>query len=72
MYAYYRLIMTGGLSGAAGLNVLVSRQHKFLDSVREVKSASFLSSAGQLCHMDTLLAEKLWLELFPKVWSILR
>ncbi len=32
--------MTGGLSGAAGLNVLVSRQHKFLDSVREVKSAS--------------------------------
>ena len=37
----------------------------------QVKSVSFLSAASQLCHMDTGLAEKLWLELYPRLWTIL-
>ena len=55
----------------SGLNNLVVRQHKFLDSVREVKTINFLNSTAQLCHMDISLAEKLWLDLFPRVWAIL-
>ena len=54
-----------------GLSNLVFRQHKFLDSVREVRTLLFLSATAQLCHMDTGLAERLWLDLFPRVWTIL-
>lgn len=61
-----------GMGGGSGLSVLIARQHKFLDSVREVKNASFLQAAAQLCHMDTGLAEKLWLELYPRIWTILQ
>jgi len=57
--------------GVAGLNTLVARQHKFLDSVKEIKTSVFLNAASQLCHMDTGLAEKLWLEIYIRVWSIL-
>ena len=50
---------------------MVYRQHKFLDSVREVRTLNFLNATAQLCHMDTNLAERLWLDLFPRIWTIM-
>jgi len=50
---------------------LIGRQAKFLDSVRDIKTANFLKSAAHMCHMDTQLAEKIWLDLFPRIWAIL-
>ena len=66
-----REVGTKGIGGASGLNGLIARQHKFLDSVKEVKNINFLNASAQLCHMDTGLAEKLWLDLYPRLWSIL-
>lgn len=54
-----------------GLATLVNRQIKFLESGREVTSAQFLVAVGQLAHMDTSLAESLWLDLFPRIWKVL-
>ena len=36
-----------------------------------MKTLAFLNATAQLCHMDISLAERLWLELFPRIWSIL-
>ncbi|XP_040565461.1 LOW QUALITY PROTEIN: transformation/transcription domain-associated protein [Lepeophtheirus salmonis] len=50
---------------------LISRQFKFLESIKEVKTVHFLNAASQLCHMDHNLAEDIWLNFFPRVWSVL-
>lgn len=48
-----------------GFNVL------FLKISRNITTEQFLLAAAQLCHIDTNLAEKLWLSLFPQFWKIL-
>lgn len=50
---------------------LLNRQSEFLDASRKVKTEQFLIASSQLCHMDTHLAESIWLNVFPKLWSIL-
>lgn len=54
-----------------GLATLVNRQIKFLESGKEVTSSQFLEAVAQLAHMDTSLAEVLWLDLFPRIWKVL-
>ena len=63
--------MTLSGTNKAGLATLVNRQMKFLDGAREVTTANFLEAVTQLAHMDTPLAESLWLELFPRIWKVL-
>lgn len=46
-------------------------QSKFMESVKEVTTWQFLSAVSQLCHMDTNLAEWVWLQFFPRIWKIL-
>lgn len=58
-------------AGGETLAQLVSRQVKFLESVKNVKTFDFLKAAAQLCHMDTSLAEQVWLNIFPQIWKIL-
>ncbi|XP_042208854.1 transformation/transcription domain-associated protein-like, partial [Homarus americanus] len=44
---------------------------KFMESVKEVCNSQLLSAVSELCHMDTSLAEWVWLHLFPRLWKIL-
>ncbi|KAM5151825.1 transformation/transcription domain-associated protein [Mantella aurantiaca] len=53
------------------LHMLTNRHDKFLDSLREVKTGALLSAFVQLCHISTPLAEKIWIQLFPRLWKIL-
>lgn len=55
----------------AALLQLIARQSKFFDSVRDTKTMYFLVATSQLCHMDTALAERVWLDLFPRIWGML-
>lgn len=55
----------------AALEVLLPQQMKFLEKAREMTTGQFLYAAAQLCHMDTSLAESMWLDVFPRLWSIL-
>lgn len=49
----------------------IIRQAKFLEGLKEVKTISFLTASSQLCHIDTSLAQHLWIQVFPKLWKIL-
>jgi len=60
-----------GQSRQAASEQLLAQQAKFLDKAREVTTGQFLYAASQLCHMDTSLAESVWLDLFPRLWAIL-
>jgi transformation/transcription domain-associated protein len=50
---------------------LLNRESEFLDNSRKIKTEQFLIASSQLCHMDTQLAESVWLNVFPRLWSIL-
>lgn len=56
---------------ANGITHPLSPQSKFMESVKEVTTWQFLSAVSQLCHMDTSLAEWVWLQFFPRIWKIL-
>ena len=60
-----------GATGGRTLNQLIARQYKFLESVSETKTIHFLTAMSQLAHMDTGLAENIWLNFFPRAWTIL-
>nr|XP_054766791.1 transformation/transcription domain-associated protein-like [Lytechinus pictus] len=53
------------------LQQLINRDIKFLESLRNVKTFTFLHAVSQLCHSDTELTHSFWVHLFPKVWKIL-
>nr|XP_039255466.1 transformation/transcription domain-associated protein-like [Styela clava] len=53
------------------LATLITKHGRFLESVTEVKICSFLNSVTQLCHHDTDLASKVWIQLFPRIWKVL-
>jgi transformation/transcription domain-associated protein len=53
------------------LSKLINRQAEFLDASRKVKTEQLLIASAQLCHMDTNLAECMWLNIFPRLWAIL-
>ncbi|XP_035793214.1 transcription-associated protein 1-like isoform X2 [Anopheles albimanus] len=55
----------------AALVKLISRQADFMEANRKVRTEQLLVATAQLCHMDTQLAEKVWLDLFPKLWELL-
>lgn len=46
-------------------------QAKFMEGVKEVCTSQLLAAVSELCHMDTSLAEWVWLQLFPRIWKIL-
>ena len=68
-----REVGSKGIGGTTVTNLtqMITKQHKFFEIVKELKTISFLNATSQLCHMDTGLAEKVWLELYPRLWSIL-
>lgn len=56
---------------SAILSKLINRQADFLEASRKVKTEQLLIATAQLCHMDTNLAESVWLKMFPRLWTIL-
>ncbi|ALC42664.1 Nipped-A [Drosophila busckii] len=49
---------------------LIYKQAEFLEANRNIRTDQILVATSQLCHMDTQLAEKMWLALFPSIWNI--
>ena len=47
---------------------LLSEHFKFIELCRNITTDQFLNSVSQLCHLDTSLAEQVWLQLFPRLW----
>lgn len=55
----------------ANINKLISKHYEFVEVSSNITTDRFLVAAAQLCHMDTDLAEQVWLQLFPRLWDIL-
>lgn len=53
------------------LEPLISRHVTFMDNLKTMKLGDICSAIAQLCHMDSNLAEKIWLVLFPAIWESL-
>lgn len=53
------------------ISKLITKHYEFIEVSKNVTTDQFLIAAAQLCHMDTALAEQVWLQLFPKLWDIL-
>lgn len=50
---------------------MIKKHYEFIQASRSIRTDQFLIAAAQLCHMDTSLAEHVWLSMFPKLWSVL-
>lgn len=50
---------------------LIDKQSAFIERTKKIKTEQLLLAVVQLCHMDTNLAERAWLDLFPRIWAIL-
>lgn len=50
---------------------VITKHSEFLIEMSTVTTDQFLTATAQLCHMDTPLAEAVWLSLFPRLWEIL-
>lgn len=56
---------------AENISKLISKHYEFVEVSGNVTTDRFLVAASQLCHMDTDLAEQVWLQMFPRLWDIL-
>ncbi|XP_044007561.1 transformation/transcription domain-associated protein isoform X2 [Aphidius gifuensis] len=61
--------LTGGR--VSTISQLVAKQSEFINLSKKFKTEQLLKSIAQLCHMDTNLAESVWLDMFPRLWSLL-
>ncbi|XP_072379030.1 transcription-associated protein 1 [Diabrotica undecimpunctata] len=50
---------------------MLKKDYESTEIARNITTDRFLLATSQLCHMDTSLAEHVWLSLFPKLWAIL-
>lgn len=64
-------ITIAGGERRATLAHLIGKQSEFLEHSKKIRTEQFLLAAAQLCHMDTNLAERVWLDIFPRLWSTL-
>ncbi|KAJ8894286.1 hypothetical protein PR048_006901 [Dryococelus australis] len=51
------------------VKMLINKSAEFIEKQRELRTYNFLKAVAHLCHMDTSLAESLWLDMFPKICS---
>ncbi|XP_070855286.1 transcription-associated protein 1 isoform X7 [Drosophila suzukii] len=54
----------------ATLVELVYKQAEFLEANRNIRTDQMLVATSQLCHIDTHLAQCIWISIFPRIWSI--
>jgi len=55
----------------ARLENMIDRNVDFMNDLKAMKLGELCSAIAQLCHMDSSLAEKVWLVLFPAIWESL-
>jgi len=53
------------------LEQLIRKQGRFVEDAKKVKTERLLLGIAHLCHMDTGLAERVWLDMYPRIWSII-
>lgn len=62
---------TEEITANPSLMQIIKKQGRFIEDAKKVKTEQLLLATSQLCHLDTKLAERVWLDMFPRMWSIL-
>ncbi|XP_045469394.1 transcription-associated protein 1 isoform X2 [Harmonia axyridis] len=60
------------INRAETVSKMIKKHFEFIEVGRNITTEQFLLAATQLCHLDTNLAEQVWLNFFPKLWKILQ
>ena len=50
---------------------LASCHGSFIKSLSTFTTSPCLSAISQLCHRSTMLAHRIWVDLFPRIWDLL-
>lgn len=53
------------------LEQLSSKHGMFLEKLHDIKVGPFVRAVSQLSHRSTILAHKIWVEMFPHIWDLL-
>lgn len=53
------------------LTELINRQGKFLEQMTSFSIGPLVHAVAQLAHRSTILAHKIWVDLFPHLWNLL-
>uniref|UniRef100_A0A1Y1MXI9 FAT domain-containing protein n=3 Tax=Photinus pyralis TaxID=7054 RepID=A0A1Y1MXI9_PHOPY len=53
------------------ISKLITKHFEFVEVSEGITTDRFLLATAQLCHLDTDLAEEIWLQLFPRLWDVL-
>ena len=53
------------------LNKLAEKQGSFLKQFTKCTMGTFVHSVAQLSHRSTILAHKIWVDMFPQIWDLL-
>ena len=53
------------------VNELASCHGKFIKELSTFTTTPCLSAISQLCHRSTMLAHRIWVDLFPRIWDLL-
>lgn len=61
----------GGPASWAGSSGGTHVAGAWCQTVSALQTGALLSAFVQLCHISTTLAEKTWVQLFPRLWKIL-
>jgi transformation/transcription domain-associated protein len=51
------------------INHLINSQMRFAHNLNNLSTQKFLHSVSQMCHANSNLSEKLFLSIFPQIWS---
>ena len=55
----------------AVVNELAFCHSDFIKNLSKYTTSPCLSAISQLCHRSTMLAHKIWVDLFPRIWDLL-
>ncbi|XP_050299225.1 transcription-associated protein 1 isoform X2 [Anthonomus grandis grandis] len=59
------------VSRAENITKMINKHFEYIEISRNITTEQFLLAAAQLCHIDTALAEQVWLSIFPQLWRVL-
>lgn len=59
------------LMNDGSINELASCHGSFIKDISKYTARPCLSAISQLCHRSTMLAHKIWVDIFPRLWDLL-
>ncbi|XP_011636974.1 transformation/transcription domain-associated protein [Pogonomyrmex barbatus] len=63
------IVVADEITEKPSLTQMIRKQIHFMENAKKIRTEQLLLATAQLCHLDTGLAERVWLDTFPRIWS---